>query len=53
LESPTAAHAVDEVHDTAVRALSVAPFGFGVALIAHDLPFHASASVANDSVFEL
>ena len=53
LRDDLAASYAAEVHDTAGRALSVAPFGFGVALIAHDLPFHASASVANDSVFEL
>ena len=53
LEWPTAAQAVDEVHETAVSTLSPDPFEMGVGLIVHDLPFHASASVATDSVLKL
>jgi hypothetical protein len=43
--SPTAVHAVIELHDTPFRVLAWAPPGFGVDWIRHAMPFHSSARV--------
>src|SRR3954454_2845088 len=43
--SPTAVHAVAEVHDTASRALSIAPLAGGLAWTAHAPPSHRSIAV--------
>ena len=40
-------HAVEDVHDTPWRRLSVAPVGLGVDWIDHAVPFHASTSVTS------
>ena len=44
-EAPTAVQAVDELHDTPDRWLSVAPAGSGVGSMVQAVPFHASANV--------
>jgi len=44
---PTAVQAVDDVHETPSRKLSVAPLRFGVPLSDQLVPFHLSASVAS------
>jgi hypothetical protein len=43
--SPVAIHEVDDAHETPQRLLFVAPLGFGVVWIDHEVPFHRSASV--------
>jgi len=43
-EYPTATHAVGDVHDTAVRNVSVASAGLGIDCRSHCRPFHCSAS---------
>ena len=45
LSVPTAVHALAEVHETEVSALSAAPGGFGVGWTAQLVPSHRSASV--------
>jgi len=44
---PTAAHAEDEVHDTASKKLNCAPDGLGVRWIRQVMPFHRSAKVTS------
>jgi len=39
-----AVHALDEVHETASRAMAVPPAGLGTGRTAHLVPFHDSAS---------
>jgi hypothetical protein len=45
LESPTAMHAVADVHDTPEKPLDCAPAGSGVDCTAQEVPFQRSASV--------
>ena len=45
--APNAAHAEDEVHDTAFRRLTCAPEGLGVRWIRQVVPFHRSAKVTS------
>lgn len=42
--SPTAVHALAELHETAFSSLKMAPVGTGVAWSAQPVPFHRSAS---------
>jgi hypothetical protein len=42
--SPTAVHALAEVHDTPLKSMRVAPAGLGVGWMTHFLPFHRCAS---------
>jgi hypothetical protein len=44
LESPTAVHMVEEVHDTPEKKLDCAPDGFGTDCTAQEVPFQRSAS---------
>src|SRR3989442_1590459 len=44
--SPTAVHALAEVHETSLSKLSVDPAGLGVAWITQEVPFQRSAKVS-------
>jgi hypothetical protein len=47
--SPTAVHALAEVHDTPRNSMKVDPAGLGVRWMAHFLPFHRCASAKERS----
>jgi hypothetical protein len=43
--SPTAVQAADEAHDTPKSKVLLAPVGFGVGWMVHELPFQRSAKL--------